>query len=178
MHTSNNVEEHISTRFGVSNLLDGLSFERFCRAWSLTHAGVVVVLVEPAEIAETQSIALAILGAWMAPALGLLIVEAADFFDGRIARRPDAGTLDAIRDSCGLRHCAHLCPATPPGCGDVRPGYRAHAAPAVIVSAMIGAMVPAFASVARTVVLLVVSTMQLVSFGWDYVLHSKAPDCE
>lgn len=265
MYKSNIVEGHISATSRVSNLLDGASFDRFYRVWSFIHAGVIVVLVVLTEIIGTRSVALAILGAWIALALGLLfavarvvhpdgsgpaipnlltttrviaaslflgllvanelhpavgdlarssagwflvagllIVEATDFFDGRIARRLNAGAFGAIWDmendvvyaialTLALRHL-HGVAIFVLVIGLMRPLYvllwRHEAKPvdpprayimfaktttAVIVSAMIVAMVPVLPSQARTVVLLVVLTMQLISFGWDLLLQAKAP---
>jgi phosphatidylglycerophosphate synthase len=134
---------------------------------------------------------------------GLLIVETTDFFDGRIARRLNAGAFGAIWDmendvayaaaiTIALRHL-HGIGIFVLAIGLIRPLYVllwhyetepvnppktyklfAKTVAATQVTTMIVAMVPILPHAVRTAALVLVLSLQLVSFGWDLVLQRRS----
>lgn len=133
----------------------------------------------------------------------LLVVEATDFFDGRIARRMQAGAFGAIWDmesdsvyaialALAARHVHQaVVPALFIGLmrylyvlgwrygGDppaMPRGYKlfARTTAAVVVTGLIVLLVPAIGDTIRSFIVAVVLTMQIVSFGWDLVLQRRA----
>ncbi len=134
----------------------------------------------------------------------LLLVELTDFLDGRLARRAKAGRFGSIWDmendavfalalSLVLRH-VH-------GVGiyvlliglmrylyvllwhrEVRPAkvprlqrLFSKTTTAVLVTTMIVVLAPAIGSQTRAVALIVILTMQVISFAWDMVLQCRSP---
>lgn len=138
---------------------------------------------------------------WIVVAV-LLVVEATDFFDGRIARRMHAGAFGAIWDmesdsvyaialALAARHVhetwlpvlfiglirylyvlAWRYGGDPPA---MTRAYKqfARTTAAVVVTGLIVLLIPPLGDIVRTVIVAVVLGMQGVSFGWDLVLQRR-----
>ncbi|MFP4152084.1 MAG: CDP-alcohol phosphatidyltransferase family protein [Alkalispirochaeta sp.] len=135
--------------------------------------------------------------------LVLALVEVSDFFDGRSARRFGTTGFGAVWDmendafftfalsftvwgflgfppfvlAIGLMRYLYFLIVRVQGDPPVHPAaYKlfAKSVAAILVVALIGAFVPVVPVKVRTVVLATALALQLISFGWDLVLHRRS----